>query len=96
MLKIRPITDLRNKAADISKQVHESQEAVIITKQGYADMVVMSPEYYEHLMGEKRIDAALKVAEAEALSGAPRRDFREVAAQKRKGIVSGAEDARSV
>lgn len=96
MMNIRPITDLRNKAADISKQVHENQEAVIITKQGYADMVVMSPEHYEYLVGEKRIDTALKVAEAEALSGAPRRDFREVVAQKRKDIASGAEDARSV
>ena len=96
MINIRPITDLRNKAADISKQVHESQEAVIITKQGYADMVVMSPEYYEHLMGEKRIDAALRVAEAEALSGVARRDFREMAKAKRSYITEDAKDNQSV
>lgn len=92
MLNIRPISELRNKAADISKFVHDTQEPVIITKQGYADMVVMSPEQYEYLLGDKRIDAALKVAETEAMSGAPRKDFREVAAEKRKRITGNEED----
>lgn len=92
MLNIRPISELRNKAADISKLVHDTQEPVIITKQGYADMVVMSPEHYEHLLGGKRVDAALKAAEAEAINGAPRRDFREVAAEKRKQVNGGKEE----
>lgn len=94
MLNIRPISDLRNKSADISKLVHDTQEPVIITKQGYADMVVMSPEQYAHLVGDKRVDAAIKVAEAEAMSGAPRRDFREVAAEKRKRVNGSIEDSR--
>lgn len=96
MLNIRPISELRNKAADISKLVHDTQEPVIITKQGYADMVVMSPEQYEYLLGNKRIDAALERAETESVNDAPRRDFREVAAEKRKRINEGGEDSLSV
>jgi prevent-host-death family protein len=49
MLQIRPISDLRNNFADISRIVHESSEPVFLTKNGYGDMVVMSVELYEKL-----------------------------------------------
>ncbi len=42
---IRPISDLRNHFADISRQIHEGQ-TVILTKNGYGDMVVTSMENY--------------------------------------------------
>jgi prevent-host-death family protein len=47
MPQIRPISDLRNKFSDISKQVHSTQEPVFLTRNGYGDMVVMSIEAYE-------------------------------------------------
>ncbi len=47
MLQIRPVSDLRNNFADISKIVHETAEPVFLTKNGYGDMVVMSIEAYE-------------------------------------------------
>ena len=47
MALIRPVSDLRNNFAEISKTVHETDEPVILTKNGYADMVVMSYEAYE-------------------------------------------------
>ena len=49
MPQIRPISDLRNNFAEISRVVHESGEAVYLTKNGYGDMVVMSVELYEQL-----------------------------------------------
>ena len=38
---IRPISDLRKHFSEISNQVHETQRPVFLTKNGYADMVVM-------------------------------------------------------
>lgn len=60
---IRPISDLRNKFADISKKVHETNEPVFLTKNGYGDMVVMSIESYESLKFESEI--YFKLLEAE-------------------------------
>ena len=47
MPQIRPISDLRNNFTDISRQVHDAQEPVFLTRNGYGDMVVMSIESYE-------------------------------------------------
>ncbi len=63
MPKIRPVSDLRNSFAEISKLVHEDQEPVFITKKGHGDMVVMSMDQYEALANAHRIDTALYTAE---------------------------------
>ncbi len=60
MLNIRPITDLRNNFAEISKTVHEDNHPVILTKNGYGDMVVMSLARYESLVRDAVIDAMLR------------------------------------
>ena len=44
MNMIRPVSDLRNNFADISKTVHETAQPVFLTKNGYGDMVVLSME----------------------------------------------------
>ena len=49
MPQIRPVSDLRNKFAEISRIVHEDKEPVFLTKNGYGDMVVMSVELFEQL-----------------------------------------------
>jgi prevent-host-death family protein len=66
MPHIRPISDLRNNFADISRIVHETQEPVFLTKNGYGDMVVMSMETYERKLFESEIYFKLKEAELEA------------------------------
>jgi prevent-host-death family protein len=66
MPHIRPISDLRNHFADISKLVHETQEPVFLTKNGYGDLVVMSMEAYERKMFEREhYDRLKKEIEAE-------------------------------
>lgn len=60
---IRPISDLRNHFADISKLVHETHEPVFLTKNGYGDMVVMSMESYEKKMFESEHYDRLKEEE---------------------------------
>ena len=49
MNMIRPVSDLRNNFADISKTVHETAKPVFLTKNGYGDMVVLSMEAFENL-----------------------------------------------
>ncbi|UKS26645.1 type II toxin-antitoxin system Phd/YefM family antitoxin [Paenibacillus sp. HWE-109] len=66
MPQIRPVSDLRNNFAEISKIVHESREPVFLTKNGYGDMVVMSIEQYESIQLENEIYVKLKEAELEA------------------------------
>lgn len=55
MKMIRPVSDLRNHFADISKTVHETAQPVFLTKNGYGDMAVLSMEAYENLQLESEI-----------------------------------------
>ena len=55
MPKIRPVSDLRNNFADISRFVHETAEPVFLTKNGYGDMVVMSMEAFERPQFESEV-----------------------------------------
>lgn len=63
---IRPVSDLRNNFADISKVVHETGKPVFLTKNGFGDMVVLSMDAYENLQFESEIYIKLKDAEKEA------------------------------
>lgn len=65
MLQIRPVSDLRNSFADISRTVHETGEPVILTKNGYGDMVVMSYEEYQSIQYEMGVTRELRAAELE-------------------------------
>lgn len=68
MSQIRPVSDLRNSFADISRTVHETREPIILTKNGYGDMVVMSYEEYQSIQYEMGITRELRAAELEAES----------------------------
>lgn len=50
MYKIIPITDLRN-TNEISKLCNKDDRPVIVTKNGYSDLVIMSLKAYERLEG---------------------------------------------
>ena len=66
MPQIRPVSDLRNSFADISRTVHETREPVILTKNGYGDMVVMSYEEYQAIQHETGVMRELRAAELES------------------------------
>ena len=63
MVRIRPISDLRNKSQEISRICHETGEPVFITKNGEGDLVVMSLAAYER--AEARLDLYRMLDEAE-------------------------------
>lgn len=52
MPNIRPSSDLRNKYNEISEFCHRYSEPVYITKNGQGDLVAMSIETYERLVGK--------------------------------------------
>ncbi|MBQ1478318.1 MAG: type II toxin-antitoxin system Phd/YefM family antitoxin [Erysipelotrichaceae bacterium] len=68
MEKIRPVSDLRNHFAEISRQVHETNEPVFLTKNGFGDMVVLSMEAYEEMQFQSEVYFKLKEAERQAES----------------------------
>ena len=68
MSQIRPVSDLRNNFADISRADHETREPVILTKNGYGDMVVMSYEEYQSIQYEMGVTRELRAAELESES----------------------------
>ena len=78
MPRIRPVSDLRNNFADISRMVHETSEPVFLTKNGHGDMVVMSIEAYERKQFESEIFFKLKEAQLEAESTDARYSHEEV------------------
>lgn len=78
MSNIRPVSDLRNNFADISRQVHESDEPVILTKNGYGDMVVLSMEAFENLAFQSEILSKLQEAETQATTSEKRYSTKEV------------------
>ncbi len=92
MAKIRPVSDLRNNFADISKIVHETSEPVFLTKNGYGDMVVMSYEAYEKLQFESEVYFKLKEAEMQAKQTNQRFSHKEVFDSLKQTLREKAED----
>lgn len=91
MPQIRPVSDLRNNFADISRIVHETGEPVFLTKNGYGDMVVMSIEAYERKLFESDIYFKLKEAELEAKFTDKRFTHEEVFSDLRARLVDKAD-----
>lgn len=59
--KVIPINELKN-TANISKMCKDSNVPIIITKNGYSDMVLMSVDLYEQTMA--KLQAAVLLDEA--------------------------------
>lgn len=88
MPDIRPISDLRNSANDISDFCRQTGEPVFITRNGKGDMVVISIEEYERQQSLIELYGKLAVAEQEISGGAQGEDFLTVA-KKLKERVHG-------
>lgn len=85
-MEIRPVADLRNKFADISKIVHETEQPIFLTKNGKGDMVVMSLEAYEKMQQEYLLLDKLREAVAEAKSTEKRYDFDDLKVELRERL----------
>lgn len=86
MPNIRPISDLRNNANDISEFCHITNEPIFITKNGVGDLVVMSVEAFERQQALLQLYSFLAEAEAEIANGDEGEDFFEVARKLRNNV----------
>lgn len=77
-ITIRPISDLRTKLTEISKVIHESNQPIYLTKNGYGDMVLMSMEAYQEMIENNEIYLKMKEAEIYAELNTKRLSHEEV------------------
>jgi prevent-host-death family protein len=87
---IKAISDLRNKANEISDLAHQSNEPIFITKNGEGDMVVMSMAQYSKLQLKLDLFSKLAVAQAQKASGDRGRTLSQVMKELRKRIREAA------
>jgi prevent-host-death family protein len=66
---IKPISDLRNKANQISDLAETIDEPIFITRNGEGDLVVMSMAHYSKLQLRLELFSKLAVAQAQRASG---------------------------
>lgn len=83
---IKPISDLRNKAHELSEMVHGSHEPVFITKNGEGDMVLMSLAHYAELQRKLELYGKLAAAETLVAAGDRGRPLSQVMKTLRKRI----------
>ncbi|MFZ3131926.1 MAG: type II toxin-antitoxin system Phd/YefM family antitoxin [Desulfosporosinus sp.] len=83
---IKPSTAIRHDYNSFSKLCHETQTPVVVTKNGEADLVVMSYEAYQKMMARRRLGQMLSEVDLEIAAGIPMRDFEETFAAIKKRI----------
>ena len=83
---IKPISDLRNKANEISELAHKLNEPIFITKNGEGDMVVMSMAQYGQLQLKLELFSKLAVAQGQKASGDKGRTLNQVMRDLRKRL----------
>lgn len=86
MPNIRPISELRNNANEISDFCRQTREPVYITRNGTGDMVVVCIEEYERQQALIDLYGKLAVAEQEIASSTEGEDFLTVARQLRERV----------
>ena len=87
MPNIRPVSDLRNHFAEITREVQRSNEPVFLTKNGVGSIVVMSMERYEQGRYDSMVYDKLREAELQAASVTDRRSHDDVMARARARLA---------
>lgn len=82
MIQIRPVSDLRNKFAEIENVIQDGP--VYLTKNGYGTMVLMSLDNYSRLTDA--VENALDLADYRAETSSERLTHDEVFGRLRKEI----------
>jgi prevent-host-death family protein len=66
---IKPISDLSNRANEISRLCHREDEPIFITRNGQSDLVVMSQAHFDRLQARLELYRKLDEAESQAAEG---------------------------
>ena len=94
MPSIRPVSDLRNHFAEITKEVQETKEPVFLTKNGVGSIVVMSMDAYEEGRYESQVYDKLLEAEIQSVSTSRRVSHEEVMRSARERLTHVEGDRR--
>jgi PHD/YefM family antitoxin component YafN of YafNO toxin-antitoxin module len=86
-LNIKPSTTLRHDYNGFSKYCHEIDEPVIITRNGEADLVVMSHKTFRRMEARIKLQSKLLLAEKQIAEG----DHDQVIARMRRKIEAAKE-----
>lgn len=95
MPSIRPISDLRNHFAEITRDVQSSKEPVFLTKNGVGSIVVMSMECYEEHQYESSVYNKLREAEIQAAETTERLNHEDVMVAARRRLQTLEESHRA-
>ncbi|MEK5645875.1 prevent-host-death protein [Paenibacillus rhizosphaerae] len=85
-MNIKPSTTIRQDYNGFSKYCHELDEPVIITRNGEADLVVMSHEAYRRMEARIKLQSKLLVAEKQVAEGKALLDHNQVVSRIRRKI----------
>ena len=66
---IKPVTYLKNRAADVLKHINETHRPMIITQNGEAKAVIQDPKSYEDMKNAISILKLLSLAEEDIKNG---------------------------
>jgi PHD/YefM family antitoxin component YafN of YafNO toxin-antitoxin module len=77
-MNIKPSTTIRQDYNGFSKLCHELDEPVILTRNGEADLVVMSHEAYERMQARIKLQTKLLIAEKQIAQQEPLTEHQEV------------------
>lgn len=90
-MNIKPSTTIRQDYNGFSKYCHEIDEPVILTRNGEADLVVMSHEAYRRMEARIKLQSKLLVAEKQIAEGADLLDHDQVMEKMRRKIDAAKE-----
>jgi PHD/YefM family antitoxin component YafN of YafNO toxin-antitoxin module len=85
-MNIKPSTSIRQDYNGFSKYCHEMDEPVILTRNGEADLVVMSHETFRRMEARNRLQSKLLVAEKQVAEGTALMDHEDVIETIRRKI----------
>lgn len=91
MMYIKPSTTIRQDYNGFSKYCHELDEPVVLTRNGEADLVVMSHEAFRRMEARIKLQSKLLVAEKQIAEGEQLINHDEVMATMRRKIDAAKE-----
>ncbi|SFG54054.1 Antitoxin Phd_YefM, type II toxin-antitoxin system [Desulfotomaculum arcticum] len=90
-MHIKPSTTIRQDYNGFSKLCHELDEPVILTRNGEADLVVMSHEAFRRMEARIKLQSKLLVAEKQIAEGEQLIEHNDVMARMRRKIDAAKE-----
>ena len=90
-MHIKPSTTIRQDYNGFAKLCHELDEPVLLTRNGEADLVVMSHEAFRRMEARIKLQSKLLVAEKQLAEGEQLLEHDEVIARMRRKIDAAKE-----